>query len=100
MRAKTGVIDVNDLYTILLFEVLRERKINVPLQSSDPGRELRAFVYKKSANELKDLEMFEFVQYLNAIEPIQISSDFQWTHNRTNASIAYAKTRGCSAIDT
>lgn len=48
LHAKEGRIEVNDLYTILIYELLKEKNIPVPSLGNAAAEELRQFLYSKS----------------------------------------------------
>ena len=76
LHVKEGRIDINDLYTILIYEVLREKNIQMPRLGNAIADELRNFLYCKSVQELNDLGLFDFVSYVNSIEPVAVNSQF------------------------
>ena len=52
LNSRDGRLDINDLYTILISEVLHEKKLALPQLGNSAGESLRDFLYSKSVTYL------------------------------------------------
>jgi hypothetical protein len=63
----THIIATDDLYTILIYEALKERDMLPKTLSSPVSHMLRECLYKRTLSELVDTGLLELALYVNAL---------------------------------